>query len=245
MTYCVGLCVDEGIVMLSDTRTNAGLDNISSFSKMFVAEVPGERALVLMTAGNLAVTQTVWNLLQQGVWLDGQQRRLETVPDMFHAARLVGAAVRQVQQMDGPALLAQGFAFECSLLLGGQVAGGPPRLYLVYSAGNFIEATEDTPFLQIGEHKYGKPILDRVLNMGTSLSEGVALTLISMDSTIRSNLSVGLPLDLAVIRRDALAVGTRKRITEEDAYYRAIREGWAGALREAYLNLPKPDFPAV
>ncbi len=245
MTYCVGICVDEGIVMLSDTRTNAGLDNISSFSKMFATEVPGERALVLMTAGNLAVTQTVWNLLQQGVWLDGQQQKLETVPDMFRAARLVGAAVRQVQQMDGPALLAQGFAFECSLLLGGQVAGGPPRLYLIYSAGNFIEATEDTPFLQIGEHKYGKPILDRVLNMRTSLSEGVALTLISMDSTIRSNLSVGLPLDLAVIRRDALAIGTRKRITEDDAYYRAIRDGWAGALREAYLNLPRPDFPVV
>lgn len=243
MTYCVGLCVDEGIVMLSDTRTNAGLDNISSFSKMFVTEAPGERALVLMTAGNLAVTQTVWNLLQQGVWLDGQQQRLETVLDMFHAARLVGAAVRQVQQMDGPALLAQGLGFEASLLLGGQIAGGPPKLYLVYSAGNFIEATEDTPFLQIGEHKYGKPILDRVLNMGTSLTEGVALTLISMDSTIRSNLSVGLPLDLAVIRREALHVGLRRRITEEDPYYRAIREGWAGALREAYLNLPKPDFP--
>ncbi len=243
MTYCVGLCVDEGIVMLSDTRTNAGLDNISSFAKMFVTEAPGERALVLMTAGNLAVTQTVWNLLQQGVWLNGIQQRLDTVPDMFHAAQLVGAAVRQVQQMDGPALLAQGLGFEASLLLGGQIAGGPPKLYLVYSAGNFIEATEDTPFLQIGEHKYGKPILDRVLNMGTSLQEGVALTLISMDSTIRSNLSVGLPLDLAVIRRDALHVGLRRRITEEDPYYRAIREGWAGALREAYLNLPKPDFP--
>ena len=243
MTYCVGLCVDEGIVMLSDTRTNAGLDNISSFSKMHVTEVPGDRALVLMTAGNLAVTQTVWNLLQQGVWLNGAQQRLETVSSMFHAAQLVGAAVRQVQQMDGPALLAQGLGFEASILLGGQIGGGPPKLYLIYSAGNFIEATEDTPFLQIGEHKYGKPILDRVLNMGTSLTEGVALTLISMDSTIRSNLSVGLPLDLAVIRRDALHIGIRRRITEEDPYYRAIRDGWAGALREAYLNLPKPDFP--
>ncbi|MCW8084529.1 proteasome-type protease [Sabulicella glaciei] len=243
MTYCVGLCVDEGLVMLSDTRTNAGLDNISSFSKMFVAEVPGERALVMMTAGNLAVTQTVWNLLQQGVWLGGAQHQLDTVPDMFHAAQLVGAAVRQVKQMDGAALLAQGISFECSILLGGQILDGPPRLFLVYAAGNFIEATEDTPFLQIGEHKYGKPILDRVLNMKTSLSEGVALTLISMDSTVRSNLSVGLPLDLAVIRRDALRISFRKRITEEDPYYRAIREGWAGALRDAYLSLPRPDFP--
>ncbi|WP_207536772.1 proteasome-type protease [Sabulicella rubraurantiaca] len=245
MTYCVGLCVNEGVVMLSDTRTNAGLDNISSFSKMFVAELPGERALVLMTAGNLAVTQTVWNLLQQGIWLNGSHHRLETVPDMFHAAQLVGAAVRQVQQMDGAALLAQGIPFECSLLLGGQIQNGPPRLFLIYAAGNFIEATEDTPFLQIGEHKYGKPILDRVLNMKTSLNEGVALTLISMDSTIRSNLSVGLPLDLAVICRDALRITARKRITEEDPYYRAIREGWAGALREAYLSLPKPDFPLI
>ncbi len=245
MTYCVGLCVEEGIVMLSDTRTNAGLDNISSFSKMHVAEVPGERALVLMTAGNLAVTQTVWNLLQQGVRLEGAQHRLDTVPSMFRAAQLVGAAVRQVQQMDGAALLAQGLSFEASILLGGQIAGGPPKLYLVYSAGNFIEATADTPFLQIGEHKYGKPILDRVLNMRTSLQEGVALTLISMDSTIRSNLSVGLPLDLAVIRRDALHIGIRRRITDEDPYYRVIRDGWAGALREAYLNLPKPDFPVA
>ena len=245
MTYCVGISVEEGIVMLSDTRTNAGLDNISSFSKMHVVEAPGERAIAMMSAGNLAITQTVWNLLQQGVWLDGMQQRLETVPDMFRAALLVGAAVRQVQQMDGAALMSHGLSFECSLLLGGQVAGGPPRLYLVYSAGNFIEATADTPFLQIGEHKYGKPILDRVLNMGTSLSEGVALTLISMDSTIRSNLSVGLPLDLTVIRRDALAIGLRKRITEDDAYYRAIREGWAGALRDAYVALPKPDFPII
>lgn len=243
MTYCVGLCVDAGLVMLSDTRTNAGLDNISSFSKMHAAEVPGERALVLMTAGNLAVTQTVWNLLQQGVWLHGQQHRLETVPDMFHAAQLVGHAVRQVQQMDGAALMAQGFSFECSFLLGGEIAGSPMRLYLIYAAGNFIEATADTPFLQIGEHKYGKPILDRVLNMGTSLGEGVQLTLISMDSTVRSNLSVGLPLDLAVVRRGDLRLTQRHRFTEDDPYYRAIREGWGQALRDAYLALPRPDFP--
>lgn len=242
MTYCVGLCVDEGIVMLSDTRTNAGLDNISTFCKMFALEEPGERALVLTTAGNLAITQSVWNLLDQGVLVEGARLRLKDVPDMSAAAMLVGAAVREVSRRDAPALEERGHRFDCSFLLGGQVAGGPPRLFLVYSAGNFIEATADTPFLQIGEHKYGKPILDRVLTMGTSLVEGVALTLISMDSTLRSNLSVGLPLDLTVIRRDALAFRTRRRITEDDPYYRTIREGWSSALRDAYQALPRPDF---
>lgn len=242
MTYCVGLCVDEGIVMLSDTRTNAGLDNISVFSKMFVVEHPGDRALVLMTAGNLAITQMVWSLLEQGIWVDGTQQRLTDMHDMFAAAQLVGTAVREVARRDGPALAAQGLRFDCSLLLGGQIVGGPPRLFLVYSAGNFIEATADTPFLQIGEHKYGKPILDRVLTPRTSLIEGVALTLISMDSTLRSNLSVGLPLDLAVMRRDAMALCARRRITEDDSYYRTIRDGWSDALRDAYQALPRPDF---
>ncbi|MBX9751721.1 MAG: peptidase [Roseococcus sp.] len=242
MTYCVGLSVDEGIVMLSDTRTNAGLDNISTFSKMFAVEQAGDRALLLATAGNLAITQAVWNHLQAGVWHNGLLQKLTDVPDMVVAAQLVGAAVRLVAQQDGPSLSAQGLSFDCSLLLGGQIAGGPPRLFLVYSAGNFIEATEDTPFLQIGEHKYGKPILDRVLTPRTSLIEGVALTLISMDSTLRSNLSVGMPLDLGVIRTDELATCTRRRITDEDPYYRTIRDGWSQALRDAYQALPRPDF---
>lgn len=242
MTYCVGLCVDEGIVLLADTRTNAGLDNISTFSKLFAVEQAGDRALLLATAGNLAITQAVWNHLQAGVWHNGLLQKLTDVPDMVVAAQLVGAAVRLVAQQDGPSLAAQGLAFDCSLLLGGQIAGGPPRLFLIYSAGNFIEATEDTPFLQIGEHKYGKPILDRVLTRKTSLIEGVALTLISMDSTLRSNLSVGMPLDLGVIRTDELATCTRRRITDEDPYYRTIRDGWSQALRDAYLALPRPDF---
>jgi len=242
MTYCVGLSVNEGVVMLSDTRTNAGLDNISTFSKMFSVEQRGDRALVVMTAGNLAITQAVWNILQAGIRQNGAQQRLNDVPDMVSAAQLVGAAVRLVAQQDAPALAALGLGFECSLLLGGQIIGGPPRLFLIYSAVNFIEATDDTPFLQIGEHKYGKPILDRVLTRQTSLIEGVALTLISMDSTLRSNLSVGLPLDLAVIRTGELGVCTRRRITEDDPYYRTIREGWSQALRDAYQALPRPDF---
>jgi putative proteasome-type protease len=194
VTYCVGICVEEGVVMLSDTRTNAGLDNISTFSKMQVVEVPSERVLVVMTAGNLALTQAVWNRLEMDQETADGVRRLSDVADMFSAAQLAGAAVRAVQEMDGPALAKQGIGFDCSIPLGGRIAGGASRLYLIYAAGYFIEATADTPFLQIGEHKYGKLILDRVLTAGTSLQESVALTLISMDSTIRSNLSVGLPL---------------------------------------------------
>ncbi len=244
MTYCVGLALRAGVVMLSDTRTNAGLDNISCFSKMHTLEVPGDRALAIMTAGNLAITQAVWGYLNIGVFYAGAMRRLGDATDMFNAAQLLGAAVRAVDAADGPALRAQGLGFECSLLLGGQIRGGPPRLFLIYSAGNFIEATEDTPFLQIGEHKYGKPILDRVLTPDTSLSRGVALTLISMDSTIRSNLSVGMPLDVAVIPADALAFSARRRITEDEPYFRAVRDGWSDALRRAYMELPEPEFGA-
>ncbi len=163
MTYCVGLSLREGLVLLADTRTNAGLDNIATFSKLYTAAVPGDRVLGLLSAGNLAVTQSVWNRLQEGVLLDGTVHTLLSVPSMFRAAQLVGAAIRAAWTADGPAMQAQGVAFDVSMILGGQIAGGPPRLYLVYAAGNFIEATPDTPFLQIGEHKYGKPILDRAL----------------------------------------------------------------------------------
>ncbi|MBU8537716.1 proteasome-type protease [Falsiroseomonas tokyonensis] len=242
MTYCVGLLLDAGLVMLSDTRTNAGVDNISVFGKTFVHETPGERALALLTAGNLAVTQAVWNRLQEGVKLDGQLLTLGSAENMFRAAQLVGAAVREVFATDGPGLRDHGLGFDVSILLGGQIGTAPPRLFLVYAAGNFIEATADTPFLQIGEHKYGKPILDRVLSPATPLADGVTLALISMDSTLRSNLTVGLPIDLTVIRRDALAVSLRRRITEEDAYFAFLRQRWSESLREAYQALPRPDW---
>jgi putative proteasome-type protease len=242
MTYCVGLLLDAGLVMLSDTRTNAGVDNISVFGKTFVEEVPGERVLAMLTAGNLAVTQAVWNRLQEGVMLGGQTQTLQSVPTMFRAAQLVGEAVRQVFDADGPALRAQGIGFDVSIMLGGQIAGSAPRLFLVYAAGNFIEATADTPFLQIGEHKYGKPILDRVLTPSTPLADGVTLALISMDSTLRSNLTVGLPVDLTVIRRDALQVGLRRRIGEDDPYFAFLRQRWSESLREAYQALPRPDW---
>lgn len=243
MTYCLGLLVQEGLVLLSDTRTNAGVDHISTFGKMHVVEDPGSRVIALMTAGNLAITQAVVARLAEGVWLDGQLRTLKDVDQMFHAAQLVGAAVRDVWQRDAQALSSQGVGFDCSFLLAGQIAGtGAPRLYLVYSAGNFIEATEDTPFLQIGEVKYGKPVLDRGLLPETPLSEAVKLALVSMDSTLRSNLTVGLPIDLAVIRRDALAVTLRRRITEDDPYFRFVRTAWSESLREAWKRIEPPDW---
>lgn len=242
MTYCVGLHLDEGLVLLSDTRTNAGVDNVSTFSKMHVVESRDERVLVALTAGNLAVTQSVINLLQEGVEVDGAIETLLTVPSMFRAAQLVGAAVRQVFRVDGPALQAQNVGFDVSLMLGGQIYGRPPRLYQVYAAGNFIEATPDSPFLQIGEHKYGKPILDRAVRHDMPIEDGIKLALISMDSTLRSNLTVGLPIDLLVYRKNQLKVGLRRRITEDDQYFRMIRERWSAALRDAYRGIPAPSW---
>ena len=242
MTYCVGLYLNEGLVMLSDTRTNAGVDHISTFCKMHVEEVPGERLITLLTAGNLAISQAVWNRLQEGIWLDGQSHTLRDVPSMFRAAQLAGAAVRAVFDTDGPTLRAQGIAFDVALLLGGQIGGQAQRLFMIYAAGNFIEATEDTPFLQIGEHKYGKPILDRAVTPDTTLVNGVKLALISMDSTLRSNLTVGMPLDLLVYRADTQRVALRMRITEDEPYFRSVREGWSNSLREAYRSMPAPDW---
>jgi putative proteasome-type protease len=242
VTYCVGLWLEKGLVMLADTRTNAGVDNISTFSKMYTATVPGERVLCLLSAGNLAITQAVWNRLGEGLVLEGEKQTLLTVPSMFRAAQLVGAAIRAVYEADGPTLRNQGVGFDVSIMLGGQIAGGPVRLYLIYAAGNFIEATPDTPFLQIGEHKYGKPILDRALRHDSSLEDGVKLTPVSMDSTLRSNLTVGLPLDLLVYEAGSHRICLQQRITEEDAYFRELREAWSVALRDAYRSMPAPGW---
>jgi putative proteasome-type protease len=242
MTYCVGLFLNDGLVLLSDTRTNAGVDHISTFSKMQVEEVPGERMITLLSSGNLAISQAVWNRLLEGVWLEGERHTLRDVPTMFRAAQLVGAAVRAVFDADGPSLRAQGIGFDVALLLGGQIAGQAQRLFMIYAAGNFIEATTDTPFLQVGEHKYGKPILDRVVTPDTTLVDGVKLALISMDSTLRSNLTVGMPLDLLVYREGTQQVTLRKRITEEEPYFRSVREGWSNSLRDAYRAMPVPGW---
>ncbi len=242
MTYCVALHLRDGLVMLSDTRTNAGPDNVQTFRKMHVVEEPGDRVLVLLTAGNLAVSQSVLNLLEEGPETERGRETLENAPSVFRAAQLVGMAVREVYRADGEALKAQNVPFDVSFLLGGQIAGGPTRLFNIYAAGNFIEAGPDMPFLQIGEHKYGKPILDRALTFDTPLEDGVKLVLISMDSTLRSNLAVGLPIDLLVVRDGALRVEFERRIGEDDRYFRMIRERWSSALREAYQAIPKPDW---
>jgi putative proteasome-type protease len=203
MTYCVGMVLDAGLVFLSDSRTNAGVDQISTFRKTKVIERPGDRVIVLLSSGNLAITQGATSLLgERMAALDAESINLHTCPNMFEAARCVGDALREMHARDADALKSQGVEFNPSFILGGQIKGEAPRLFHVYAAGNFIEATHDTPYFQIGESKYGKPIIDRVTRRSMALSEAAKCALISMDSTIRSNLSVGLPLDLVIVRRD-------------------------------------------
>ncbi|MGQ0564268.1 MAG: peptidase [Gemmobacter sp.] len=238
MTYCVGLLLNEGIVLLSDTRTNAGLDNIAIYRKMFNFENPGERVITILTAGSLSVTQTTIARLREAI--DAPDADADTsimlAPTMLKVAEIIGnmlAAVRR--DIDEKLEMAQGAS--ASMIVGGQRAGGAMRLFLIYPEGNFIEATEDTPFLQIGEHKYGKPILDRVVKMHTSLSDAKKAVLLSMDSTLRSNLSVGMPLDLAVIARDACKVTERRRIEAGDEAFRAMSEAWSRALRDGFTQI--------
>lgn len=235
MTYCLALKLDAGIVCLSDTRTNAGVDNISKYKKMFTWEVPGERVICMMTAGNLAITQAVMSLLQEN--LEEPETGIETLytaHSIFRVAEIVGDAMRLIQSRYGPGLSAMGESSLSSIILAGRRVGGKPRLFHIYSAGNFIEATEDTPFFQIGDHKYGKPILDRVVTPQTPLDMGVTAALLSMDSTLRSNLSVGMPLDLAVIKTDMVAFAQNRRIDEQDPNYRELSEAWSGELRGAF-----------
>ena len=244
MTYCVGLRLKDGLVLLSDTRTNAGVDNISTFNKMHVVEQPGERVVCLMTAGNLSLAQIVINLVSEGFASEtlGMDATLATTPSMFGAAQFVGEAIRKAFTAHGEAMKAQNVGFDISILLAGQIKGRKMRLFQIYSAGNFIEATEETPFLQIGEHKYGKPILDRAARYDTPLYDAIKLVLVSMDSTLRSNLTVGLPIDLLVYKLDTCRVDLRKRITEDEPYFRNIREQWSAALRDAYRAIPRPDW---
>ena len=245
MTYCVGILVREGLVMIADTRTNAGLDNIATFRKLHLFMHEGERVIGLASAGNLAVSQSVLTLVSEGLRNpdNGESESLLNVPSMFRAAQLVGRAIREVHRVDGESLEQQSGSFDVSMLLGGQIGTERPRLFMIYAAGNFIEATADTPYLQIGEHKYGKPILDRSITEKTELYDALKLGLISMDSTIRSNLSVGMPLDLAIVRRDGLAIALHRNITAEDAYFKVIRDGWGESLRNAFHALPDPSIP--
>jgi putative proteasome-type protease len=241
MTYCVGVQVDDGLVFLSDSRTNAGVDHVSTFRKMTFFEMRGERVIVLLSAGNLAVSQSVTEVLRERV--SQAKNSLLTVRTMVDAARLVGDAVRDVYHRDAAPLKEHGIEFNPTFIIGGQIGGEPMRLFHVYSAGNFIETTADTRYFQIGESKYGKPILDRVVKADTPLAAVAKCALVSMDSTIRSNLSVGMPLDLAIVRRDGLAIALHRNITAEDAYFKVIRDGWGESLRNAFHALPDPSIP--
>ncbi|GIX23633.1 MULTISPECIES: proteasome-type protease [Caldimonas] len=247
MTYCVAMRLDTGMVFLSDSRTNAGLDQISTFRKMTVYEQPGERTMVLLSAGNLAITQSVRQLL-----------RTETIdsPDgpvsiwncrsMFDAARIVGAAVRKVYARDADALKNFGIDFNVNLIFGGQIRGEPMRLFNVYAAGNFVEAGLDgVCYFQIGESKYGKPIIDRVITPATPLEQAAKCALISMDSTLKSNLSVGLPLDLLIYEADSLHASRILHIDENDSYFRMIRSTWGQRLREVFESIPDPGWSAA
>mgnify|MGYP003513611693 FL=1 len=239
MTYCVGLLLNEGLVLLSDTRTNAGLDNIAIYRKMFTFEEPDERVIVIMTAGSLSITQTTIARLREAI--EDPEATEETsimlAPTMLKVAEIVGNMLANVRSHVDEKLAAMNQGATASMIVGGQRKGGAMRMFLIYPEGNFIEATEDTPFLQIGEHKYGKPILDRVVKPTTSLADAQKAVLLSMDSTLRSNLSVGMPLDLAVIERDALRVSRQRRIEAGDAGFRAMSEAWSNALRDSFVKV--------
>jgi putative proteasome-type protease len=243
MTYCVAVSVDEGLVFLSDSRTNAGVDQVSTFRKMTFFELPGERVIVILSAGNLSVTQSVVGMLRDKV--THARASVLTQKSMPDTAQLVGDAVREVYRRDAESLRAHGIDFNPEFIVGGEIRGEPPRLFHVYAAGNYIETTADTRYFQIGESKYGKPIIDRVVQADSSLSAAAKCLLISMDSTIRSNLSVGMPLDLAIVRRGEQRLTLHRTISSDDQYFRAIRDGWGEALRQAFHALPDVQIPSA
>jgi len=239
MTYCCALHVDDGIVFASDTRTNAGPDHIAVVPKMSLWERPGDRVLVLLVSGNLAITQKVVNLLNERL-MSTTAPNLWTVTSMFNAAQLVGDTVREVYRTEGDALRAFGYEFTLSLILGGQIIGEAPRLFNIYAAGNFVETTRDTPFFQIGEVKYGKPIIDRVVSASTPIAKAAKCALVSFASTLRSNVTVGMPIDLLIYRRDALKVEMRRRYEENDPYFRELSLGYGQGIVQVFDSLPDP-----
>ncbi|KAA0970190.1 proteasome-type protease [Aureimonas fodinaquatilis] len=239
MTYCVGLLVNAGLVFMSDTRTNAGVDNISTVTKMKSWSLPDDRFLCLLSAGNLATTQAAVSLLEErGLHPSERRPSLFTQPSMFQTAKLVGDTLKEVIAYTSPSGQSADSRFAGTFILGGQIRGGKPRLFMIYPEGNFIEASADNPFFQIGEHKYGRPIIVRTYDPEMSLEEASKLLLVSFDSTIKSNLSVGMPLDLQVYEADSLQAGYAQRFDERDPYYQSISDGWSDALKQAFERLP-------
>ena len=244
MTYCCGVMLDRGIVLMGDTRTNSGVDNISTFRKMFHWSVPGERVIALMTAGNLATTQTVISKLEERSKAPADRHNiLLDAPTMFQAATIVGNLLREtIHERDEDNAMHGSGAFTASMILAGQIKGMEPRIFLIYPEGNFIEGEADTPFFQIGETKYGRPIIIRGYDATMTFEEAVKLLMVSFDSTIKANLSVGLPLDLLVIERDRFEPLHERRIEPGDPYFQAISSRWGEALKRAFDSLPGYSF---
>jgi putative proteasome-type protease len=242
MTYCVAMSLEAGMIFASDSRTNAGVDQIARFSKMRVVTRDDERVIVTLSSGNLSITQNALNALDQRARAGDNSLHLSNAESMFDVARLIGDALREAKTRDGPYLMQSNIDSSASFLVGGQIRGEPPRLFHVYSEGNFIEATADTCYFQSGETKYGKPIIDRVISRRSSLVDATKCTMVSFDSTMRSNISVGLPIDLVVYETDALAIGMQRRIDEDDAYYQMVHRQWGEGLRQVFTQLPDPDW---
>jgi putative proteasome-type protease len=242
MTYCVALRLDSGILFASDSRTNAGVDHIATFCKMKVFEHPNERMIVVLTAGNLSVTQSVMNILEQHRHADQASQTIWSVGSMYDVAVLLGDAMREVQRRDGTFLSQGNIDASASLLVGGQIKGEDPRLFNIYPQGNFIEATSETLYFQLGEGKYGKPVLDRVITTATNPVDAIKCVLVSFDSTIRSNISVGPPIDLLWYPRDSLRRGIQKRILEGDGYFSMLRQARGAGLRRVFGELANPDW---
>ena len=240
MTYCVGVLLDAGMVFASDSRTHAGVDHVSSFRKMTVYDRPGDRVVVILTSGNLSVTQNAINLLEQNAKRGDGSPNIWNAQSLFEIATLLGDCLREVKRRDAAYLTQNNIDANANFILGGQVKGEPQRLFMLYQEGNFIEATPDTPFFQVGETKYGKPIIDRVVKRSTSVIDATKCVLISFDSTMRSNVSVGLPIDLATYAKDSLKIQLQRRITETDPYFTMIHHQWGEGLRRVFAQLPDP-----
>lgn len=239
MTYCVATMINAGILFASDSRTNAGIDNVSTFRKMNTWQRSGERTLVIINSGNLAITQATLNRLDQAVKRNIEPN-LMSVMSMYEVAELIGSALRDIRLKDGPFLKENNVDASANFIVGGQIAGENQRLFLVYSEGNFIEATAETPYFQIGEVKYGKPIIDRVIRADTGISDAIKCVLVSFDSTMRSNLSVGLPIDMACYNRDSLQLNHTRRFDDQDYYMQQLHQSWGEGVRRAFAELP--DF---
>ncbi|MAL97047.1 MAG: peptidase [Alteromonadaceae bacterium] len=240
MTYCVAMCLADGLVFASDSRTNAGFDQISTFRKMHVFEQPGERELVVLSAGNLATSQSVISLLEKR--LSAAPGSILGTSSMFEAAELIGKTMREVIHRDNPNGAINHVDFSCSMILGGQIRGEQHRLFNIYPEGNFIEATKETPYFQIGESKYGKPILDRVISYTTSLERAYQCALISFDSTMKSNLSVGMPLDVAIYRNNSLKPCFTERVNDHSQYFQALRQQWHIGIQALCNDLEPPQL---